>query len=304
MNKSNTSTSSTNDTGKKDAIVEQAKHAVTHVADQAKEQVSNQLNSQFDSRKDKAVETMSNVADAIRGTSEKLKGVGPLGDVAERAAAGIENVADFFEGKKIGDIVRDVERFARREPALFLGATFALGLIGGRFLKSSGHRSAGGGASSARAGGGLQSERAAAYGGSYADEYGSEYLQDDDLEDADTMRFGTYGNAAGRSGGQTRGPSNTLPMGSRTGSSPTATRTGSSAMGSTNSASPQGLSSSGASTPGTYSTSTAGTSSTSPSTSAASPSTSPSTSSTSTTSPSTPPLTSSASKGGSTPGSV
>ena len=141
MNKaSTTSTAGTKQPDKNEAIVEQAKHAVTHVADQAKEQVSEQVNTQFDSRKDQAVETMGSVAEAIRGTGEKLKGVGPLKDVAERAASGIESAAGFFEGKKLGDVVRDLERFARREPALFLGVTFALGLIGGRFLKSSSQR--------------------------------------------------------------------------------------------------------------------------------------------------------------------
>jgi hypothetical protein len=33
-----------------------------------------------------------------------------------------------------------VEDFARRNPAVFLGGAFALGLVGARFIKSSGHR--------------------------------------------------------------------------------------------------------------------------------------------------------------------
>ena len=136
MNKSSMSnpSSGTEENGK---VVDQAKQAVSHVVSDVAGQAREQVNAQFDTRKDKALETIGNVASAIRDTSDKLKGVGPLGDVAGRAADGIENVASFFEGKQISDIVRDVERFARREPAIFLGATFALGLIGGRFLKSS-----------------------------------------------------------------------------------------------------------------------------------------------------------------------
>jgi hypothetical protein len=137
MNKMSMSHPATSDHDGK--IVDQAKQAVSHVASQAREQV----NSELDAQKGKAVEMMGSVATAIRETSEKLKGVGPLGDVAGRAAQGIEKAADFFEGKKIGDVVRDVESFARREPALFIGAALAIGVVGGRFLKSSGHRDEG-----------------------------------------------------------------------------------------------------------------------------------------------------------------
>ena len=76
-------------------------------------------------------------ASAIRETGKQLKGVGPLADVAGQAADGVDKVAQFFEGKQVGDVFRDVERFARREPAIFIGAAFAVGLIGGRFLKTS-----------------------------------------------------------------------------------------------------------------------------------------------------------------------
>lgn len=215
-------------------IVEQAKQAVTHVASNVASQAREQVSSQFDTRKDKAVETIGNVASAIRDTSEKLKGVGPLGDVAGRAADRIESVAEFFEGKHIGDVVRDVERFARREPALFLGAAFALGLIGGRFLKSaaprSNSRSGGGAASYARGGSSDRYDRyEPPYGGSYgASSYDDDYLSDDDLEDdVDSMRAGSYGSQQQRPG------RTTLPMGSRPVGARTSGADGSSSYGAT-----------------------------------------------------------------------
>jgi hypothetical protein len=146
MNKSSMQTPSSTghatgqDTNK---IVDQAKQAVTHVAGDVAERALDQVNTQFDSRKEKAVETIGTVASAIRETGAKLKGVGPLADVAGQAADGVEKFADFFEGKQVGDVLRDVERFARREPAIFIGAAFAVGLVGGRFLKSSAHRNGG-----------------------------------------------------------------------------------------------------------------------------------------------------------------
>jgi hypothetical protein len=114
-------------------IVEQAKETASTVAERAREGVSHQL----DVRKDRAVGTMTDVADMIRETSGKLKDAGPLPDLAERAADGIERVARMVESRDLKDVVRSVETFARREPALFLGGALALGLAAGRFLKSS-----------------------------------------------------------------------------------------------------------------------------------------------------------------------
>lgn len=200
MNKSEQNRSSSVQAGGelegKKPIVDQARDALTNVAGQAREQVTHRI----DVRKDRAVETISDVAGALRETGEKLDGVGPLGDVAGRAAEGIERLAHFFEGKQVNDIVRDVERFARREPALFLGAAFAAGLIGGRFLKSSARRNEGAGFGAGR---GLRDEgwEMATYGG-------DGYLASEDLEDYELRRYGAAGVGSSRNGSFR----DTLPM--------------------------------------------------------------------------------------------
>ena len=117
----------------KQSLVDEAKNVAGHVAEQARDQAT----SKIDAQKEKAVETIGNVADAIRGAGGKLEGQGPLPQIADQAADTIESVANYFRTRNVGDLVREVERFARREPAIFLGASFAIGLIGGRFLKSS-----------------------------------------------------------------------------------------------------------------------------------------------------------------------
>jgi hypothetical protein len=282
MNKSSMNTPSSSDQDGK--IVDQAKQAVTHVASNVANQAKEQVNAQFDTRKDKAVETIGNVATAIRETSDKLKGVGPLGDVAGRAADGIESVAEFFEGKQIGDIVRDVEKFARREPALFVGAAFALGLIGGRFLKSS-HRSTdtGAGGQYARSGGGSYDRYEGSYGASsFGDD---DYLSGVDLQDdIDSQRFGAYGSAqrTGRS---------TQPLGSRTGmggSSPATKSQGSSMSGSSSyGGSSQGSSSFGGTSSGGSSATSSATGTTSTTSATTKTASTPPTPGTSSTSPST-----------------
>lgn len=228
MNKSSFEKKSSPATEQSGKIVDQAKQAITHVASDVAGQAREQVSTQFDTRKDKAVETMDNVASAIRDTSDKLKGIGPLGDVAGRAADSIEKVADFFEDKQIGDVVRDVERFARREPALFIGAAFALGLIGGRFLKSSSPRS------SASSSGGYDSAGYSA--GDYGDYGRSEsFLSDDDLED-DVASFRgqastkPYGSPASSFSSD---PQAVTPMKSSAAGSPTASSSSTSTSSST-----------------------------------------------------------------------
>lgn len=159
-----------------EGLVDQAKHVLSTVSDKAMEQVSEGL----DTQRDKAVKKIGGLAEAIRWGSGLLKDVGPLGKVSSRAADGIEDVANFFENKQVGDVVRDVERFARREPAMFLGAAFALGLIGGRFLKSSTPRAAGVGGE----------PRHEAYGYGYAheeEEYGAYGADGADFEPFDDI---------------------------------------------------------------------------------------------------------------------
>jgi hypothetical protein len=133
MNQKNIQGSTPSTTSKGEGIVDQAKQAVENVAGQAKEQVSTQVAS----RKDKAVETIGGVADALRKTRSNMKEAGPLPAIADQAADTVERIAGYLQSRNLGDLIGEVERFARREPAIFLGSAFAMGLLGGRFLKSS-----------------------------------------------------------------------------------------------------------------------------------------------------------------------
>lgn len=118
------------------ALWREAKDVVSQVADQASEK----LKSEIDSKKDMAAGKASNVASALRESKETLGDAGPLPDLADQAAAQIDKFANYVQTRNIGDLVREVERFARREPAIFLGASLVAGLLGGRFLKASANR--------------------------------------------------------------------------------------------------------------------------------------------------------------------
>ncbi len=128
-----TTTEKSSDTTAPNALLEEAKNAAGKVVHTASEHIERRL----DSEKNKAAEAIGGVADAIRSTAESAAASGPAGHLGARAADGIEDVADYLQSRSLRDVIGEVEGFARREPAIFLGAAFVLGLVGGRFLKSS-----------------------------------------------------------------------------------------------------------------------------------------------------------------------
>jgi len=93
--------------------------------------------------KERAALGLGTLAEALRSSGEQLRSdeQETLPEYLDGAAEKLERASDYLRYTDLSDVVHDVESFARREPALFVGGAFALGLIGGRFLKSSGKRS-------------------------------------------------------------------------------------------------------------------------------------------------------------------
>jgi len=116
-------------------VTEQAQQAAGQVVGQARQQVSSRLAGQ----KDRAAEGLTSVAHALRQTGEQLREQDQqaITGYIETAASQVERISNYLKQNDLGGLIDDVERFARRQPALFLGGTFVLGLLGARFLKSS-----------------------------------------------------------------------------------------------------------------------------------------------------------------------
>jgi hypothetical protein len=94
---------------------------------------------QLNSQKEKATQGLGTVASAVRESTQNLRS--QQHDVAaryvEQAADQIERFSSRLREKDVMELLSDAQQLARRRPALFVGAAFALGLIGARFLKSS-----------------------------------------------------------------------------------------------------------------------------------------------------------------------
>ncbi|MGD0678658.1 MAG: hypothetical protein ABSC94_24890 [Polyangiaceae bacterium] len=130
---------STNDSSKVMEGARELAQNVKHVAGDVAEQARKTAESQVSNSKTRAVESLSSVAHAIRRTGEQLRAEdqGEMTTYLDRAARQVDAAAVYIRNRTIGEIAADVEGFARREPALFLGGAFVAGLMGGRFIKSS-----------------------------------------------------------------------------------------------------------------------------------------------------------------------
>jgi hypothetical protein len=73
----------------------------------------------------------------------------------DRAADELERLSSRLNFKDVGDLFRDAQQLARRQPVMFVLAAFAIGLLGARFLKSSAPQSSLPGTRSSREGLGI-----------------------------------------------------------------------------------------------------------------------------------------------------
>ena len=108
--------------------------------------VKQKATAQFDSQKGRATDGLSAIAHAARGTTEELRRDqhDVMAQYVERMADQLEQFSTQLRDKDITALLSDARRLARRQPAVFIGGSFAAGLLAARFIKSS-RRGDGGG---------------------------------------------------------------------------------------------------------------------------------------------------------------
>jgi len=111
-----------------------ARDATDQVMQFAKTQASARLGTQIDT----VCQGLGSTASSIRslGAQMREENMGDFAGYAEQAAAQIEGVSQFLEGKDLDDLVWEAERFARNQPAIFVGGAFLLGFMASRFLRA------------------------------------------------------------------------------------------------------------------------------------------------------------------------
>jgi hypothetical protein len=123
--------SSTGEAGLGDGVKQQA----SELASTAQEKVQAQL----DHQKERATDALGGVSDALRQVGGTLResDQDAFARYAETAAEQLEAFTRSLRNRSVGELLDEAERFARREPALFVGGAFLLGVLGARFLKAS-----------------------------------------------------------------------------------------------------------------------------------------------------------------------
>lgn len=113
-------------------------------AGDAYEAVADKAVSTIDDQKAGLTGGLTSVAGTIRrvsGTLNDEKSQNGVTEYAalytETAAKKLEQAAKYFERTDLKGLVRDVETYARSNPAIFLGGAFAVGILAARFFKSS-----------------------------------------------------------------------------------------------------------------------------------------------------------------------
>lgn len=134
-----------------DSAVDSAKETAKGIYDQAKSTVgqaygvaTKRATEVLDEQKGTLAGGLTSVADSIKQVGENLNSTDEQNKITETAAKytnslaeQIENISGYFERKEVKDMVRDVESFARKYPAYFIGGALAIGFLAARFLKSS-----------------------------------------------------------------------------------------------------------------------------------------------------------------------
>ncbi len=93
----------------------------------------NLLSSEVIRRTGESAQGLSSIAQALRSTSEDLQD-SFVGEYVEKAAEQMDRVSDYLRTANVKKVARSVEDFAKREPLLFLGGAFAVGLVGTRLI--------------------------------------------------------------------------------------------------------------------------------------------------------------------------
>ncbi len=123
--------------------VENVKETGKTLLNDAKVALSEKASTAVEDKKVAFTGGLTSVADSIRQMSGSLGTAEPnplteySAKYADVAAEKVESVARYLEQADLKAVSRDVESFARRNPAVFIAAAFGVGILAARFIKSS-----------------------------------------------------------------------------------------------------------------------------------------------------------------------
>ena len=132
------------------SLTDKAKSDIAQAAETAKAEARRIASQQ----KAAGADRLGEVAGAVHGAARSLEaGMPQMASYVHDAAVRLEDAAKTLRQRNVDDLMDEISRFARSQPALFFGGAMLAGFALTRFLKSS--VSNGSGATTTRAGGGM-----------------------------------------------------------------------------------------------------------------------------------------------------
>ncbi|MEW2045117.1 hypothetical protein [Streptomyces sp. NPDC005476] len=113
------------------SVAGEARQQVGVVADDLRGRVMEEAEGQTR----RAAGTLHQWADDLAGLAENAQSDSPARSLAAQAADGGHRAADYLEKQGVDGVLSDVQSFARRRPAAFLGGTLLAGFAVGRLVK-------------------------------------------------------------------------------------------------------------------------------------------------------------------------
>jgi len=112
-------------------VAGEAKVQARQVYDQAKQELNEQVGSQHK----RAASGISALADELASMVQGSDQHGIVADLAQQASDRAREVARWLETRQPGEVLEEVQSFARRRPGAFLAAAAVIGLVGGRLTR-------------------------------------------------------------------------------------------------------------------------------------------------------------------------
>lgn len=104
-----------------------------------KDMVVKQVTSQVTSQLARAADGIDSLRGVFARTGEELSGNGlaAFGEYADQLSTAMGDWSDYLRTAEMDQVLDDIQGYARRHPAVFVGTCFVLGFAVARFLKSS-----------------------------------------------------------------------------------------------------------------------------------------------------------------------
>src|SRR5437870_4299843 len=124
--------------GTSQGLKEQAISKAQSLLDTARTNAQDKAKAAITTRKNATIQALTGISQSLSSAGQQLRDQqNDASGIIDRAAGQLDRAAQYLETAEVEDLVQATESWARRNPALFIGGAFVVGLLGARFLKAS-----------------------------------------------------------------------------------------------------------------------------------------------------------------------